>query len=109
MSMDETTHISAVVKTCRDLFDAVQADPAMVHHPWLRSAQGDFNLWCAATKAIGTGKSSLSYCLRDKAPARNTICGLILALTDSVRICYKALNGQNPERYTVIDVVLTVY
>lgn len=88
--MDDNAEISVVARRCKHVFETCVANPAVAQQPWLRSAQGDFNLWCAATKAISTSKSSLGHCLRNKEGARAAICGLIRALGDSIETCCDA-------------------
>ncbi len=92
--MDDNAEISDIAHRCKDVFEERAAHPAMAQQPWLRSAQGDFNLWCAATKATGTSKSSLGYCLRNNRSAQATVCGLIQALVESVNTCYYAVVGR---------------
>lgn len=92
--MIDNAEISVNALRCRHVFEACVANPAVAQQPWLRSAQGDFNLWCAATKATSTSKSSLGHCLRNKRDARATICGLIRALADSVETCFDAIVGK---------------
>ncbi|KAK5658464.1 hypothetical protein OQA88_1853 [Cercophora sp. LCS_1] len=92
--MDDKAEISVLARRCKHVFEACVANPAVAQQPWVRSAQGDFNLWCAATKAISTSKSSLGYCLRNKQDARATICGLIRALADSIETCFNAIVAQ---------------
>ncbi|RYP35697.1 hypothetical protein DL768_010977 [Monosporascus sp. mg162] len=89
--MDDNVEISIIAQGCKDVFEKCVANPVVGQQPWLRSAHGDFNLWCAATKAISTSKSSLSHCLRHKKDARAAICGLIRGLADSVKTCYDAI------------------
>lgn len=92
--MDDIAEISALARRCQHVFEACVANPAVAQQPWLRSAQGDFNLWCAATKAISTSRSSLGHCLKNKRDARAAICGLIRALADSIEACLDAIVGE---------------
>lgn len=92
--MDVNAELSVIALRCKHVFETCVANPAVAQQLWLRSAQGDFNLWCAATKAISTSKSSLGHCLRDKRDARAAICDLIRALADSVETCFDVIVGK---------------
>lgn len=92
--MENNSEIYEVAQRCKDVFGEHVASPVMAQEPWFRSAQGDFNLWCAATNATSTRKSSLTHSLRYKANTRATICALIRALVDSVDTVYNTMVGR---------------
>ncbi|CZR58258.1 uncharacterized protein PAC_08149 [Phialocephala subalpina] len=75
-------------RACRDLFDACVASPALKDYASsIRSAQGDFNLWCSGIRAISTGKSSLDYRLRNHHDVREAVCDLLTSLATSLTKC----------------------
>lgn len=97
---DEVADIAKVASACKHVFEICANTAVLAQEPWFRSAQGQFNLWCAATKATSTSKSSLGFCLRAKRSATVAICELILALGDSVQICEKTLIGKRLDNFT---------
>ena len=48
--------------------------------PFFRSAQGDFNLWCSATRATASGISSLDHRLSNHGDTKQTIIDLLQEL-----------------------------
>lgn len=52
----------------------------------VRSAQGDFNLWCAAIKATSVGNASLDYSLRDHSDITDIVCKWLASLEASLQI-----------------------
>ncbi|KAH7153569.1 hypothetical protein EDB81DRAFT_791617 [Dactylonectria macrodidyma] len=89
--MDDKSEICDSAQLCKGVFEKCVADPAMGQHSWLRSAQGDFNLWCVATNATTTGKSSFDYCLRHNQDTQEAICGLIHTLGELVQTCFDVI------------------
>ncbi|KAI1826111.1 hypothetical protein F4861DRAFT_134629 [Xylaria intraflava] len=83
--MDPGDEICRAAKVCTGRFDACLAGPALKEHvASIRSAQGDFNLWCSAIKATNRGKSSLDYRLRNHQDVREVVCGLLAGLATSL-------------------------
>jgi hypothetical protein len=78
---------------CKGVFDACAASPALKEHGWIRSAQGDFNLWCSAIKATALGKPSMDYRLRNHPDVREAVCDLLTGLTTSVERYVDILNN----------------
>jgi len=81
-----TRDIPSMVKECREAFAKMAAAQACTRQPWIRSAQGDFNLWSTGIRASSYDKSSLTYRLRmDKwSGVRDDICDLLQGLCDTI-------------------------
>ncbi|KAF3930997.1 hypothetical protein ABW20_dc0100926 [Dactylellina cionopaga] len=71
--MDESANILSIAKLCKEAFADCVSTIAIGEQAWIRSAQGDFNLWCASIKATSSNKSSLDYRLREKLDLREDI------------------------------------
>ncbi|KAI0530442.1 hypothetical protein GGR58DRAFT_518468 [Xylaria digitata] len=83
--MDAGDEIYHAAGACSERFDACIADPALREYAVsLRSAQGDYNLWCSAIKATSRGKASLDYRLRNHQDVRDVVCGLLAGLATSL-------------------------
>ncbi|CAI7601643.1 unnamed protein product [Penicillium glandicola] len=59
------------------MFADCVAHPASKEHDWIRSSQGDFNLWHTGMKATYSDKSSLDHRLRGRPDVRKDICDLL--------------------------------
>lgn len=83
---------------CRTTFVDCVATPSLGEQLWLRSAQGEFNLWCTSIKATKptTDKSSLDYRLRkDKwKDVRDDIRDLLRSLSGALRQCRDLADGK---------------
>ncbi|EGX48305.1 hypothetical protein AOL_s00080g430 [Orbilia oligospora ATCC 24927] len=95
--MDESTNISRIASECKTIFAGCISTPGMGEEAWVRSAQGDFNLWCLGIKATSSNKSSLDYRLREKPDVREDICDLIRGLINSLQKCQRLLIGTEGE------------
>ncbi|KAF3172082.1 hypothetical protein TWF788_009525 [Orbilia oligospora] len=95
--MDESTNISRIANECKTVFADCTSTPDMGEEVWVRSAQGDFNLWCLGIKATSSNKSSLDYRLREKPDVREDICDLIRGLVDSLQKCQQFFIGTKGE------------
>ncbi|KAF2963129.1 hypothetical protein GQX73_g10441 [Xylaria multiplex] len=83
--MDAGDEIYRAARDCNERFDACVTDSALREHVVsLRSAQGDYNLWCSAIKATSRGKASLDYRLRNHQDVRDVVCGLLAGLATSL-------------------------
>ncbi|GAW22554.1 hypothetical protein ANO14919_120940 [Xylariales sp. No.14919] len=83
--MDLGDHIYRAAKACSERFDACVASPELREHIiFIRSAQGDYNLWCSAIKATSRGKASLDYRLRNHQDVSEVVCGLLAGLETSL-------------------------
>ncbi|TGJ84183.1 hypothetical protein E0Z10_g4569 [Xylaria hypoxylon] len=83
--MDPGDEIYRAAGTCSERFDACLASPAPREHVVpIRSAQGDYNLWCSAIKATRRGKASLDYRLRNHQDVREVVCGLLDGLATAL-------------------------
>ncbi|KAF3129499.1 hypothetical protein TWF594_010964 [Orbilia oligospora] len=95
--MDESTNISRIANECKTVFADCISTPGMGEEVWVRSAQGDFNLWCLGIKATSSNKSSLDYRLREKPDVREDICDLIRGMVDSLQKCQRLFIGTKGE------------
>ncbi|KAF3297187.1 hypothetical protein TWF132_008542 [Orbilia oligospora] len=95
--MDESTNISRIANECKTVFANCISTPGMGEEFWVRSAQGDFNLWCLGIKATSSNKSSLDYRLREKPDVREDICDLIRGMVDSLQKCQRLFIGTKGE------------
>lgn len=83
--MDPGDTIYRAAGACSERFDACIASPALREYViFIRSAQGDYNLWCAAIKATSRGKASLDYRLRNHQDVRDVVCGLLAGLATAL-------------------------
>ncbi|KAI0439345.1 hypothetical protein F4803DRAFT_47381 [Xylaria telfairii] len=83
--MDHGGDIYRAAIVCSERFDACIAAPALREHiVSIRSAQGDYNLWCSAIKATSRGKASLDYWLRNHEDVREMVCVLLAGLATSL-------------------------
>lgn len=81
--------------SCRRLFNScVSSVPFPEHATSIRSAQGDFNLWCAAIGVTSVGKSSLDYRLRDHEDIRDKVCNWLASLEASLERYYHGIDGK---------------
>lgn len=95
--MDDNTNgagIYRAVRQCKVVFADCVSNPAFGDQAWIRSAQGDFNLWCAGIKAASTDKSSLDYRLRTKPDVREPICDLLQGLVVALQKCQQLIMGE---------------
>lgn len=77
--------ICEAAESCQEFFSACASSPAHEKHiASIRSAQGDFNLWCSAIKAASRGKASLDYRLRNHPDTRDAVCDLLASLKASL-------------------------
>jgi hypothetical protein len=95
-SAAEIWHIAT---ECKNIFvDCMATTPALGEQVWLRSAQAEYNLWCASIKATKpiTDKSSLDYRLRkDKwRDVRDDICDLLRSLSGTLQKCRVLSDGE---------------
>ncbi|USP74753.1 hypothetical protein yc1106_02027 [Curvularia clavata] len=88
MDDSKSFEIYRVARECKDVFARCVADPELGQHVWIRSAQGDFNLWCAGINVTRTDKSSLDYRLRTKTEVRDVVYGLVRALIGALERCW---------------------
>ncbi|KAK6332695.1 hypothetical protein TWF730_004354 [Orbilia blumenaviensis] len=89
--MDEATKISRIAILCKQTFADCVSNPELGSQAWIRSAQGDFNLWCVGIKATSSNKSSLEYRLRDRLDVREDICDLLQGLVDVLQKCQQSV------------------
>jgi hypothetical protein len=90
----DDAEIYGIAMQCKGVFADCVANPALGEQAWIRSAQGDFNLWCAGIKATSTDKSSLDYRLRRKPDMREAICDLLRGLVEALRKCQQLIVGE---------------
>ncbi|KAK6523153.1 hypothetical protein TWF694_006048 [Orbilia ellipsospora] len=95
--MNESANISLLSNECKSVFAECVSTPGMGEEAWVRSAQGNFNLWCIGIKATSSNRSSLDYRLREKLDVREDICDLIRGLIDSLKICQRLLMSSGNE------------
>lgn len=92
--MNTSDDICTAAETCREVFDVCVAEPSLGDHLIaLRSAKGDFNLWCSAIKATARGKSSLDYRLKNYPDLCEAICTLLAGLAASLHKCKLRATG----------------
>ncbi|KAF2821888.1 hypothetical protein CC86DRAFT_386241 [Ophiobolus disseminans] len=76
---------------CKSAFANCISTPALGEQNWIRSAQGNSNLWCAGIKATraSNDKSSLDSRLRKQTwqGVREDICDLLRGLNETLRKC----------------------
>jgi len=84
---------------CKATFTDCLSTPALREQAWVRSAHGDFNLWCAGIKATkpSSDKSSLDYRLRKHTwkGIREDICDLLRGLLEALRKCQDLSKGMH--------------
>ncbi|KAK6519711.1 hypothetical protein TWF506_000011 [Arthrobotrys conoides] len=88
---EEYNTIYYVSNLCKNVFRDCVSTQDMGKQAWMRTAQGDFNLWCTGIKATSSNKSSLDYRLRDKPDVRDEICDLLRNLVDVLQICQRLI------------------
>lgn len=54
---------------------------------WFEMRRGDFNLWVYGLQALGTGKSSLDYRVRNRRDVRDIILALLRGLSQDLKDC----------------------
>lgn len=86
---DDGLDISQIARQCKAAFARCAASPTLGQRPWVRSAQGDFNLWCAGINATTTDKSSLDYRLRTRQDVSDTVRDLLQAMVEAIGRCEK--------------------
>jgi len=86
--------ICLVARQCKAVFAECVADPALGQHAWIRSAQGDFNLWCAGINVTSADKSSLDYRLRTRPDVRDVVHDLVRALLEALERCRRLVAGE---------------
>ena len=100
--------IAERAEQCKVAFACCAASPALLGQAWIRSAQGDFNLWCASIKATSTSKSSLDYRLRRREDVREPICDLLQGLVVALKKCQQLAGGKFMQTYSPIrDLLFT--
>jgi hypothetical protein len=89
--------ISQLAAECKAEFVRCMSTTGLNEQIWLRSAQGNFNLWCAGIKAIqpNSDRSSFDYRLRKEKwqSLREDICDLIRGLLEALNKCQHFCEG----------------
>jgi hypothetical protein len=90
-----TTEIWRIATDCKLAF-VVYVKSAVEEQAWARSAQGEFNLWCASIKATKSDRSSLDYRLRKDMwkDVREDICDLLRGLLAALDKCQHLADGK---------------
>lgn len=84
---------------CRKLFvSCISSNRHPEYIVSIRSAQGDFNLWCAAIKATSVGKASLDYRLRDYSNVSDIVCNWLSSLKASLEKYEHGTDGKCGKR-----------
>jgi hypothetical protein len=88
--------ICRIATDCKRVFVDYVESLAVEEQAWARSAQGEFNLWCASIKATKSDKSSLDYRLRKDIwnDVREDICDLLRGLLQALRKCQHLADGE---------------
>ncbi|KAI9662762.1 MAG: hypothetical protein M1829_006157 [Trizodia sp. TS-e1964] len=92
--MDGRAEIAPLAIRCKSVFADCIAKQALSEQAWIRSAQGDFNLWCAGINATRSNKSSLDYRLRRRVDVREAICNLLGGLDEALQKCQHLVAGE---------------
>lgn len=95
VNLMESSRISSVASQCKSIFAECVASSQLGQQTWVRSAQGDFNLWCAGISVLKTDKSSLDYRLRTRPDVRDTIRDLVQALIEALTRCQQSVLGES--------------
>jgi hypothetical protein len=89
--------ISQLAAECKTEFARCMSITVLNEQTWLRSAQGDFNLWCAGIKAVkpDSDRSSFDHRLRKEKwkSLREDICDLLRGLLGALNKCQHFCEG----------------
>lgn len=94
LDMDLDFFIRRVAEQCKTAFTECLAHEVL-DQVGIRSAQGNFNLWCAELKVTSIDdKSTLDYRLRNKENIRNIIRDLLRGLLCALSKCRQLIDGE---------------
>jgi hypothetical protein len=88
--MEPTGEICRKTEACQSLFSHCLSNPVFSELDWFETRQGEFNLWAASLKAVGIGRSSLDYRLRDRPEVQELICDLLGGLLEALTSLLKS-------------------
>lgn len=100
--MSPGDEIRLLAVSCRQLFTSCVSQTADEFFATsMRTARGDFNLWCTSIKAASLGRDSLDYHLSNHSNVRDVVCGLLAGLQATLAKYQQSANGKYEQLHRV--------